>query len=113
MMSILNFRNLELSDIYQGIHKHAIQKKLNFSAFLESKFEWKEKKTNLSYPGLRYAHKKLNYALKKKFRKMLFAYKIRFAVEKKNKFYGKFSKLLCRHQKKMPVIQFSYMEIVW
>ena len=79
------------------------------------------KKANIivSRTGLRYAHKKLNFAYKIFFfEKCFFAYKIRFAVEKKTKktFWRKFSKLLekflCRHQK-MPVIQFPYMKIVW
>ena len=39
----------------------------------------------LSYAGLRYAHKQLNFSCKKKFKKCLFAYKIGFAVEKKTK----------------------------
>ena len=45
-----------------------------------------KKNTTLSYPGIRYAHKKLNFACKKSFfGKCLLAYKIRFALEKKNK----------------------------
>ena len=39
----------------------------------------------LSYPGLRYAHKKLILAGKVFFEKCLFAYEYRFAVEKKFK----------------------------
>ena len=38
-----------------------------FLAFLKKKNKWKEKKPLLSYPGLRYAHKKLNFACKKFF----------------------------------------------
>ena len=49
----------------------------------------------LSYPGLRYAQKILNFASKKNFEKCLFAYEIRFAVEKKTKiFLGQIFKLL-------------------
>ena len=55
-----------------------------------------KKNPKLSYPGLRYAHKKLNLESKQIFfGKCLFAYKIRFALEKKTKkVWGKFSKLL-------------------
>ena len=44
----------------------------------------KRKKKNLTllYPGPCYAHKKINFACKKKFGKCLFAYKTRFAVGK-------------------------------
>ena len=37
MIIILNFRISNLSDIDQGIHKHAIQKKYQVSAFLKKK----------------------------------------------------------------------------
>ena len=42
MMIILNLWIFKLSDINQGIHKHAIQKKKKFAAFLKKKFKWKE-----------------------------------------------------------------------
>ena len=50
----------------------------------------------LSYPGLSYANKKLNFACKKNFfGKSLFACKIRFAVEKKKKkLWGNFQNYL-------------------
>ena len=49
----------------------------------------------LSYPGLRYAHKILNFACKNFFfEKCLFAYENRFAVEKKTKkFLGQIFKI--------------------
>ena len=56
---------------------------------------------------------------KKNFEKCLFAYEIRFAVEKKKqkKFLGQIFKItwkiFCVAIKKMPVIQFPYMGIVW
>ena len=54
---------------------------------------------------------------KKIFEKCLFAYEIRFAVEKKTKkILGqifKIFKIFCVAIKKMPVIQFPYMGIVW
>ena len=61
----------------------------------------------LLYPGLRYAHKILNFACKIFFEKCLFAYENRFAVEKKNKknfglnFQNNLKNFLCRHQKKV------------
>ena len=67
MMIILNLWTFKLSDIDQGIHKHAIQKKKESSAFLKKKIWVKRKKLRLSYPGLRYAHKKLVFACKKIF----------------------------------------------
>ena len=67
----------------------------------------------LVYPGLRYTHKKLNFACKIFFfKKYLFEYENQFAIEKKNtkKFWGQFQNFCRRHQK-MLVIQFPYMEI--
>ena len=57
------------------------------------------------------------HAKKNFFEKCLFAYEIRFAVEKKNKtFFGpnfqNYFKNFCVAIKKMPVIQFPYMGIV-
>ena len=60
-----------------------------------------EKNLILVYPGLRYTHKKLNFACKIFFsKKCLFEYENHFAVEKK-KFGGNFKKknFCCRHQK--------------
>ena len=59
------------------------KKNKTFTA-LSKKFSEKKKKPILSYPGLRYAHKKLIFACKKIFGKCLFAYKFQFAVEKKD-----------------------------
>ena len=69
---------------------------------------WREKKKNpiTVYPGLRYTHKKLNFACKIYFfRKCLFEYENQFAVEKTTK---KFAAI-----KKMLAIHLRYMEIVW
>ena len=57
MKFILNFWIFKLSDIDQGIQKHAIQKKSEISVFLKKKLSEK-KKLLLSYLELRYAHKK-------------------------------------------------------
>ena len=46
------------------------------------------------YPGLRYTHKKLNFAGKNFFEKCLFEYTTRFAVKKAKKDFGANSKLL-------------------
>ena len=46
------------------------------------------------YPGLRYAHKKLNLHAKEIFRKCLLSYKNRFAVEKKQKRFGQIQNYL-------------------
>ena len=78
-----------------------------------------EKNSILVYPGLRYTHKKLNFACKTFFsKKCLFEYENHFKVEKKNtkKILGAISKILGKMFvvaiKKMLVIQFPYMEIV-
>ena len=68
------------------------------------------------YPGLRYAVKN-KICMQKFFGNCLFWYKIRFAVENKNKqtlerFQYCLEKFLLSPSKKMLVIQFSYMEIV-
>ena len=77
---------MKLPGIDQGIHKHAIQKKEEFLAFLKKKLSGeKEKKSILVYPGLRYAHKK--------------------------NVWGKFQNYFTI--KKMLLIDFSFMEIVW
>ena len=55
---------LKLSDIDRGIHKHTIQKKV-VSVFGKN-IERKGKHPTLMYPGLHCAHKKLNFARKKK-----------------------------------------------
>ena len=75
-----------------------------------------EKNSILVFPGLRYTHKKLNFACKIFFsKKCLFEYILRL---KKNttKFLGAISKILRKNFvvaiKKMLVIQFPYMEIV-
>ena len=65
MMIILNFSIFKLSDIDQGIHKQATQKKWEFSAFLKKKFK-KKKKANVLL-----------------FRTMLFTQKIKFCMGKK------------------------------
>ena len=71
--------DVKLSDIDQGMHKHNIQKNRNSQHFWKKNFKWKEKKPILSYPGLRYAHKKLYFACQNFFfEKCLFAYKIWF-----------------------------------
>ena len=59
----------ELSN-YQRMIKAYINtpyKKMGFFSVFEKKWKWKEKKQMLSYPWLRYAHKKLNFACKKFF----------------------------------------------
>ena len=60
-----------------------------------------KKKPILVYPGLRYTHKKLNFACKTFFfQKCLFEYENQFAVEKKHKnFEGNFKNFCRRHQK--------------
>ena len=60
-------------------------------------------------------HTKYSILHVKKFsKKCLFAYEIRFAVEKKNKkiFGPNFQNYFVSPSKKMPVIQFPYMGIV-
>ena len=69
-------------------------------------------KPKLSYPGLRYAHKKLNFACKKIFFRKIFFLRTKFDLRLKKVFQNDLKKVLCRHEK-MPVIQIPYMEIVW
>ena len=91
-MIILNFWILN----YQTLIKAYINtptKEIGIFSVLNKIIQVKrKKKPKLLYPGLGYAHRNINFACKKKFRKCLFAYKIRFVVKKK--FGGKFSKLL-------------------
>ena len=84
MMIILNLWIFKLSDIDQGIHKHAIQKKYEFSAFLKKKLNEK-KKSNIIVSRTTLRTRKIKFCMQKNsFGKCLFAYKIRFALEKKN-----------------------------
>ena len=74
-----------------------------------------EKNLILIYTGLRYTHKKLNFACKIFFsKKCLFEYENHFAVEKNKKNLGAISKkkIFVVAIKKMLVIQFPYMKIV-
>ena len=64
------------------------------------------------HPELRYAKKKLHAII---FGKYLFELKVRFAVEKKIEAISillQFFENFCCRNRKMLVIQFSYMEIV-
>ena len=62
-MIISKIRIFKLPDIDQGIHKHVIQKKEEFLAFLKKVMKKKEKKNPiLVYPGLQYTRKKINFA---------------------------------------------------
>ena len=107
MVIILNFLIFKLSDIDQGIYKHPIQMKMGiFSVFEEKKLSQKKIKANIIVTRTTLCtQKKINFACKNFFfEQCLFAYEIRFAVEKKTKsFWARFSKLLknflCRHQK--------------
>ena len=109
-----------LPDFDQGIQKHVIQKKRGVLSVFEKSYEEKRKKNPiLVYPGLRYTHKKLNFACKIFFSKnVCLNTKINLRLEKKHeKFLGAISKILRKifvvAIKKMLVIQFPYMEIVW
>ena len=107
----------KLPDIDQGIQKYAIQKTRSLEHFWKKLSREKEKNIILVYPGLRYTHKKLNFDCKIFFfKKCLFEYENHFAVKKHNNFLraiSKTKKRFCCHHKKMLVIQFPYMEIVW
>ena len=80
---------------------------------------WREKEKNpiLVYPGLRYTHKKLNFACKLFFSKnVCLNTKINLRLKKNTKkfqFQKYLEKFLSSPSKKMLVIQFPYMEIVW
>ena len=109
----------KLPDIDQGIQKQAIQKKEEFKAFSKKVMKRKGKKNPiLVYPGLRYTHKKLNFACKIFFSKnVCLNTKINLRLEKKTQkiFGGNFKflgKIFVVAIKKMLVIQFPYMEIV-
>ena len=78
-------RNFKLSDIEQGIP--AIQMKEEFLPFKKKNFSEKEKNPILEYPGVRYTHKKLNFALKLFFEKCLFEYKFDSRLKKNTKKY--------------------------
>ena len=54
-MNIFKTRILNLSDIDQGVHKHAIQKKEFFGKIIQ---RINKKNPTLVYPEPRYAHKK-------------------------------------------------------
>ena len=99
MMIISNFRVFKLSDIDQGVQKHPIQKKWQFSARLKKKLSEKKIKTNFIVSRTTLCTQK-KYILHAKifFKKCLFAHDIRFAVEKK--IGPNFENyLVCRHQK--------------
>ena len=73
----------------------------SFKRFWKKLWREKEKNPILVYPGLRYTHKKLNFACKIFFKKCLFEYENQFAVEKKHKkFLGAISKKMLVIQKK-------------
>ena len=86
----------------------------SFKRFEKSYEEKRKENPILVYLGLRYTHKKLNFACKIfVFKKCLFEYENQFAVEKKyKKFLGGISKILFVVAIKKIVIQFPYMEIV-
>ena len=65
----------------------------------------------LVYPGLRYAHKKLNFACKKKLEKFAFVQQP-ICCTTTEKIMGQTQKYFCVAIKKMPVIQFPYVGIV-
>ena len=83
----------ELSN-YQRMIKAYINtpyKKMGFFSVFEKKWKWKEKKQMLSYPWLRYAHKKLNFACKK-----IFFWKMFVCVQNS---ICSWKKIWSRHQK--------------
>ena len=72
-MIILNFEFSNYQTLIKAYINTPYKRNRIFSVFGKKNFKWKEKKPILSYPRLRYAHKKLNFACKKKvffFRKM-------------------------------------------
>ena len=95
----------KLPDIDRGLQKHVIQKKdESFKRFWKKIRRENEKKNPiLVYPGLRYTHKKLNFACKIFFfsKNVCLNTKINLQLEKKHKkFLGAISKILGRrHQK--------------
>ena len=61
-MIIFEIRIFKLSDIDQGIYKHAMQKKKEFLACLKKLSSGTGKNPIFVYLGLRYAEKKLKFA---------------------------------------------------
>ena len=66
------------------------KRKRSFKRFEKNYAEKRKKNPMVVYPGLRYTHKKLNFACKIFFfKKCLFEYENQFAVEKKTqKIFG-------------------------
>ena len=89
------FRIFKLSDIDQGIHKHAIQINRNFYCFWK-KIKWKKSKAKIIVSRTTLCTQKIKLCMQKKFfRKMLFCVQKSIYVWKNpKKFLGKFSKLL-------------------
>ena len=61
-MIIFKICIFKLSDIDQGKHKHARQKKQAFGVFEKSYKAKKETHSTLVHPGISYAHKTFNFA---------------------------------------------------
>ena len=86
----------KLSDIDQGIQNTLYKKTGVFSVFEEKNLREKKKQPILSYPGLHYAHKKLNFACKKNVSEnVCLRTKLDLRLKKnKKKVWSKISKLL-------------------
>ena len=116
---VFKIRVFKLSDIDQGIYKHSIQKIWVFSLFEKSYSERRKKNLTFVYPGLRYEDKKEKFASKFFFSEnVCLSTKFDLLLKKKKKKLGAIKILLGKKFvvviiKKVLVIQFTYMEIVW
>ena len=96
MVIILNVWIFKLSDIDQGIYKHPHTYEIGiFSVFEEKIWSQKKIKANIIVSRTTLCTQKIKFCMHKNFfEKCLFAYEIRFAVEKKNKkFLGQIFKI--------------------
>ena len=94
----------KLPDIDQGIQKHVIQKKEEFSAFLKKVMKRKWKKSNNSITRTTLYTQKIKFCVQNFFSKNV-CLNTKISLRLKKKFLEAISKIL--------VIQFPYMEIVW
>ena len=105
MIIILKFRIFKISDIDQGINT---QNKRNRIFQGLKKFKWKENKSQFYRIQDYVMHTKiLNFACKNFFSKNV-CLRTKFDLQLKITW-----KIYCVAIKKMPVIQFPYMGIVW
>ena len=91
-------------------------KKRGVLSVFEKNYEEKGKKSNISISRTTLYTQKIKFCMQNFFfKKCLFEYVNQFAVEKKTQkiFGGNFKKNFVVAIKKMLVIQFPYMEIVW